>query len=315
MKAFVPSIGSMIQRRPVVPGGRCLLLAEDRRRPGTASASCSRRNRSASLSAAVTGVPSPLRSTARSAERNQRSVRSPAVAQQGHRGVEGGLVDRRGGHRGSLAQRRCATAVPSRRPGTSRAEGRPTTMRPIRCPRRDRPARRRVLGRRAGGRRRGLATPRRPVRSRARPPSSRAPSTGPSSAWAGSRSRCRRSAVARTSSGGTGPTVAGEESVNGTTWGDYTVVGTYATARSPSRSRPSCPSRRTASRRRSRPRTPCPEPAGGWVVIDPATTTQATQDAVMAAARSAPDYSGAWVDQSINPSYADGEIAVGDERR
>ena len=33
----------------------------------------------------------------------------------------------------------------------------------------------------------------------------------------------------------------------------------------------------------------------------------------MAAARSAPDYSGAWVDQSINPSYADGEVAVGDE--
>ena len=59
--------------------------------------------------------------------------------------------------------------------------------------------------------------------------------------------------------------------------------------------------------------TPCPEPAGGWTVVDAATTTQATQDAAIAAARAEPDFSGAWVDQSINPAYADGEITAGEE--
>ena len=108
-------------------------------------------------------------------------------------------------------------------------------------------------------------------------------------------------------------TVAGEEAVNGTTWGDYTVVGTYADGTFTLTEPAVVPEQEDREPEPLASSTPCPEPAGGWVVIDPATTTQATQDAVMAAARSASDYSGAWVDQSINPSYADGEIAVGDE--
>ncbi|MGH3348882.1 MAG: hypothetical protein ACRDO4_18030 [Nocardioides sp.] len=56
--------------------------------------------------------------------------------------------------------------------------------------------------------------------------------------------------------------------------------------------------------------TPCPEPDGGWRVIDPATTTDQTMDQVMAAATRRADYARSWVDQTINPAYPfDGEDA------
>jgi hypothetical protein len=105
----------------------------------------------------------------------------------------------------------------------------------------------------------------------------------------------------------------GEESANGTTWGDYTVVGTWADGTFTLTEPPRAPEARDDEPAAPDASTPCPEPAGGWAVVDASTTTQAAQDAAMAAAQSQEDFSGAWVDQSINPSYADGEVSVGDE--
>ncbi|MDP3890348.1 hypothetical protein [Nocardioides sp.] len=48
--------------------------------------------------------------------------------------------------------------------------------------------------------------------------------------------------------------------------------------------------------------TPCPEPEGGWQVVDPARTDQASMEAVFAEASRLDDYAGAWMDQSPNPA-------------
>jgi hypothetical protein len=107
-------------------------------------------------------------------------------------------------------------------------------------------------------------------------------------------------------------TTDGEESANGTTWGEYTVVGTWADGAFTLAEPPRAPVA-TDDVPEPRSSTPCPEPEGGWVVVDASMTTQATQDAALAAARAAPDYSGGWVDQSINPAYADGEVTAEEE--
>lgn len=48
--------------------------------------------------------------------------------------------------------------------------------------------------------------------------------------------------------------------------------------------------------------TPCPEPAGGWAVLDPATTNGATMEETINAAQNLPTFGGLWVDQSVNPA-------------
>lgn len=50
--------------------------------------------------------------------------------------------------------------------------------------------------------------------------------------------------------------------------------------------------------------TPCPEPDGGWQVIDPARTTDASMRRVVRQARHLPGYAGSWLDQSPNPRSA-----------
>ena len=57
---------------------------------------------------------------------------------------------------------------------------------------------------------------------------------------------------------------------------------------------------------------PCDEPEGGWRVLAPDLTTDATLNETMRRAQRFDDYAGSWVDQSINPAYADG-IQVEDE--
>jgi len=54
-------------------------------------------------------------------------------------------------------------------------------------------------------------------------------------------------------------------------------------------------------------RTPCSEPADGWVVVDPATTTNAARARAGRVAETLPDYGLLWVDQSINPRWQDWE--------
>jgi hypothetical protein len=49
--------------------------------------------------------------------------------------------------------------------------------------------------------------------------------------------------------------------------------------------------------------TPCPEPEGGWRVLDPATTTSASLDRTMRTAERMPGYATSWVDQSVNPAW------------
>lgn len=96
--------------------------------------------------------------------------------------------------------------------------------------------------------------------------------------------------------------VDGEESANGTTWGTYTVVGTWdgealtltEPAASPESSDPS-------DRDQARLATPCPEPEGGWQVVDESTTSDRAMQAAIEYARSQPTVGGVWVDQSINP--------------
>lgn len=95
--------------------------------------------------------------------------------------------------------------------------------------------------------------------------------------------------------------VEGEDSANGTTWGTYTVVGTWdgkaLTLTEPPRS--PAPPEQDAGFELS---TPCPEPEGGWQVVDSSTATEESMQAAIEYARSQPTVGGAWVDQSLNPA-------------
>lgn len=50
--------------------------------------------------------------------------------------------------------------------------------------------------------------------------------------------------------------------------------------------------------------TPCPEPEGGWRVLDPASTTNEALDATFNAASALPGYVMAWMDQARDPRAA-----------
>lgn len=96
--------------------------------------------------------------------------------------------------------------------------------------------------------------------------------------------------------------VDGDESASGTTWGDYEVTGTWDGSALTLTERPTRPS--TAPTEEPDLSTPCPEPVGGWAVVDPATTNQAALDAVGQAAQARPDFAGLWWDQPIRGSVA-----------
>lgn len=96
------------------------------------------------------------------------------------------------------------------------------------------------------------------------------------------------------------------ESANGTTWGEYHVVGTWDGERF-TLVEPAQPADPALSHAAAEPdfSSACPEPAGGWRPVDPAKATFEAQEAALARAAEAPDYAGAWLDQS----YLD-ELAV-----
>lgn len=94
-------------------------------------------------------------------------------------------------------------------------------------------------------------------------------------------------------------------------WGYYVVVGTYdQDAQTFTPTRPAVPSAEydgpdlSAHRGSEEPVwfTPCPEPAGGWRVVDPALTTDEASHQAIKLANDRPDFARAWVDQSINPA-------------
>jgi hypothetical protein len=101
--------------------------------------------------------------------------------------------------------------------------------------------------------------------------------------------------------------VDGADHVGGTRWGDYVVIGTYARG-SFTLTRPAVPAEEydgplPGPAEDPDPwRTPCPAPEGGWHVLDPASTTDASLERVARTAQRLPGYAELWLDQSINPA-------------
>jgi hypothetical protein len=100
--------------------------------------------------------------------------------------------------------------------------------------------------------------------------------------------------------------VTGHTRLNGTTWGSYTLVGTYDgrafTMTRPPSSRAEPEALAPIDPDHDPLRTPCPVPLGGWRVLDPVRTTDESMERTLDAARGLAGYAGAWVDQSVNPA-------------
>jgi hypothetical protein len=96
-------------------------------------------------------------------------------------------------------------------------------------------------------------------------------------------------------------TVEGAESANGTSWGSYTVTGTWDGERLTLTEPPAQPSDTGAG---DMPdfSTPCPEPEGGWTVVDPTKADDRSFNDAVAAASARSDYAGLWIDQPIRGS-------------
>lgn len=96
------------------------------------------------------------------------------------------------------------------------------------------------------------------------------------------------------------------ESSSGVRWGDFLVTGSFdGTSVTPSEVVPADEFEEPADSAGlgdDEFATPCPEPAGGWVPVDPATTTQETFQATMQTAQQLDGYADSWIDQSINPA-------------
>lgn len=109
--------------------------------------------------------------------------------------------------------------------------------------------------------------------------------------------------------------VDGYETAGGTTWGTYTVVGTYDgdafTLTEPPRppEEPDVPSDRGPSFD-----TPCEGPPGGWQVVDEAKATPEAMEAAISYAAEQPDHAGTWLDQSINPALDEDADMAPEER-
>ncbi|TDC49028.1 hypothetical protein E1212_19425 [Jiangella ureilytica] len=110
-----------------------------------------------------------------------------------------------------------------------------------------------------------------------------------------------------------GPDVAGwnwdeapdAETVDGVTWGFYSVTGTWdgttltltepplaGAATSPMVPDDALPDFTT----------PCEPPPGGWAVVDPATATDAGQASIGAYTGAQADWAGTWIDTSVEPA-------------
>jgi hypothetical protein len=92
--------------------------------------------------------------------------------------------------------------------------------------------------------------------------------------------------------------VGGHQTASGTTWGAYRLVGTYdGRSFTVAHAEPAPPARRPSAAERfaGEPKSPCPEPSGGWPVPDPARRSERYIDPVSQAARAEPDFAGLWV--------------------
>ena len=96
------------------------------------------------------------------------------------------------------------------------------------------------------------------------------------------------------------------EDVSGVRWGSFVVTGTWdGTALTPAAVVPfSAWDESSVPPRPERDlTTPCPEPAGGWRPVEPATTTDRARNQAGRVARALPTYGELWVDQSVNPAF------------
>ena len=90
------------------------------------------------------------------------------------------------------------------------------------------------------------------------------------------------------------------DSANGTTWGNYALVGRWDGSRFTLTQRPRIArgDDRGAGRSDVDLTSPCPEQAGGWRPIDDAKATDAALTTTIRRAESMPGFAGAWLDQS-----------------
>jgi hypothetical protein len=95
--------------------------------------------------------------------------------------------------------------------------------------------------------------------------------------------------------------VDGEESASGTTRGTYFVVGSYD-GDVLTLTEPAGPPRESTALPADPITTPCPEPNGGWQVVDGTRIAESDLHAALQAARAAPDHSGFWIDYLVEPS-------------
>lgn len=99
--------------------------------------------------------------------------------------------------------------------------------------------------------------------------------------------------------------VKGDETAGGSTWGSYTVVGTWDGDSLTLTEPPRDPVEDDASRiddPSDQFTTPCETPEGGWSVVDPILTSDDAMRQAISYSRSQSDVGGVWVDQSINPT-------------
>ena len=92
--------------------------------------------------------------------------------------------------------------------------------------------------------------------------------------------------------------VEGQQTARGTTWGTYRLVGTYDGASLTVIRADLPPPVRRPSREeqfKDEPKSPCPEPEGGWPVPDPARRSERDLAPVTGAARAEPDFAGVWL--------------------
>jgi hypothetical protein len=100
------------------------------------------------------------------------------------------------------------------------------------------------------------------------------------------------------------------ESVSGTTWGEYVLVGTWDGERF-TLTEPAVVddgSRAPDPDEEDPFASPCPAPDGGWQPVDPATATDGALEEALARAATAPDYAGAWLDQSYMADVDESDI-------
>jgi hypothetical protein len=86
------------------------------------------------------------------------------------------------------------------------------------------------------------------------------------------------------------------EAADHTRWGEYRVTGTWNGTRLTLSERPQTPGVPPAQV--DTLKSPCPEPAGGWRLADPAKVTEKTMKEAISDASTAADFAGAWLSRT-----------------